>query len=268
MPVLLTGVRQALRLPCVAGLAIVLIPCSAAAATPSFLCSKAKSWVETTICGSDRLSELDLELATVYARLLRVASGEAERTLSADQRRWWGMRDECRRQATPRECLEARYVGRIAALRSRPDYTEARQGPVELPPEAISAAGQGWSRALSGYMKAIRVCLRKAPAAVARVGNAWADAEQEQAVAMRMHGAGGETWVCVARRNGSQVLAFREANNYEELPPEGPLFYPDPSAAPANACGKPVQVLDEYEAPVGWVGPACAPARPSKPAEG
>ena len=63
------------------------------------------------------------------------------------------------------------------------------------------------------------------------------------------------------------VIAF--ANNYEALPPEGPLFYPDPNPAPASACGKPVQLLDEYEAPVGWIGPACGrPKAAHKPAEG
>jgi hypothetical protein len=223
--------------------------------------------VEKTICASERLSDLDLELATVYARLLRVSAGAAESSLSAEQRRWWGARDECRRQPDPPQCLESRYLDRIAALRARPDYTEARPGPVALPPAAIASAGEGWSRGLSGYIKAIRACLRRAPGAVARIGNAWEDAEEEHAVAMRMSGSGGDTWLCVARRNGSEVLSLRLVNAYENLPPEGPLFYPDPSSAPSNACGKPVQVLDEHEAPVGWVGPACAPTA-AKAAEG
>jgi uncharacterized protein len=249
------------------GLAVLLLSTHAWGATPSFLCSKAKTWVEKTVCGSERLSDLDLELASVYARLLRVTSGPTEASLSAEQRRWWATRDECRRQANPPQCLESRYVVRIAALRARPDYTEARPGPIELPPEAIAAAGEGWSRGLSGYIKAIRACLRKAPDGVARIGNAWEDAEQEQAVAMRMSASTGDTWLCVARRNGTEVLSLRPANAYESLPPEGPLFYPDSSTPPAAACGKPIQVLDEHEAPVGWVGPACPPA-PAKSVEG
>jgi uncharacterized protein YecT (DUF1311 family) len=244
----------------------VLLATPADAATPSFVCGKARSWVEKTICASERLSELDLELATVYARLLRVTSGGAEQTLTSEQRRWWGTRDECRRQAAPEHCLEERYAGRIAVLRSRPDYTEARPGPVELPPTAISAAGAGWSRGLSSYIKAIRACLRKAPGEVSRIGNAWEDAEQDHAVAMRMRAANGDTWLCVARRDGSEVLSLKTANTYETLPPEGPLFYPDPSAAPKQACGKPVQVLDEYDAAVGWVGPACTAQAATPPA--
>ena len=248
--------------------ALLLVPAGLHAATPSFLCSKAKTWVEKTICASDRLSALDLELAAVYARMLQVTSGESERSLTAEQRRWWATRDECRRESSPQECLELRYTMRIGALRSRPDYAEAQPGKViELPPDAIATAGQGWTRGLGGYLKAIRACLRKAPAAVARIGNAWEDPEQDQTVAVRLRGTDGATWVCLARRNGSEVLAWRETNAYEALPPEGPLFYPDPSGLPAGACGKPVQVLDEYDAPVGWVGPACE-ATPPVPAKG
>ncbi len=65
--------------------------------------------------------------------------------------------------------------------------------------------------------------------------------------------------MCVARRNGSEVLSLREANGLEPLPEEGPLFFPDPTAPPAGACGKPVQVLDEFDAPAGWLGPVCHP---------
>ncbi len=245
-------------------LALSIACLDAAAATPSFLCSKARSWIEKTVCASDRLSQLDLELATVYARLLRSATPEGEKTLAADQRRWWGTREECRKHAAPEACLEVRYGERIAQLKARPDYTEARPGPVELPPEPVSAAGDGWSRALSGYLKAIRACLRKAPGTVKAVTAGWEDPELEQAVGLRLRGASGESWVCIARRNGAELLAFRETNNLEPLPAEGPLFYPD-VRPPPGACGKPVQVLDEFDAPVGWLGPACpSPAAAAK----
>lgn len=244
---------------CAAAAALLLgLPGLLQAATPSFLCSKARTWVEKTICASERLSELDLELATVYARLLRVAGPDAEKALTADQHRWWAKRDECRRQGGANECLETRYVQRIAQLKARPDYTELRPGPVELPPERVSAVGEGWSRALSHYLKAMRACLRRAPAPVKVIGAGWEETGAEPSVGLRMRGPGDEIWVCTATRNGAQVLGFREANSYEPLPPEGPLFYPDPTAPPAHACGKPVQVLDEYDAPVGWLGPQCA----------
>lgn len=237
------------------------------AATPSFLCSKARTWVEKTICGSERLSDLDLDLATAYARLLRVSSSDLEKALTADQRRWWAKRDECRRQAGPVECLESRYADRIAQLKSHPDYTELRRGPVELPPEQLSAVGEGWSKSLSRYLKAVRACMRRTSAPVKMVSAAWDEPEQEQAVAVHMRGRADENWMCVARRNGSEVLSLREANNYEPLPQDGPVFYPDPTAAPAGACGKPIQVLDELDAPVGWLGPRCDPAPNQRAAE-
>ena len=250
-----------------AAAALLGLPCLVHAATPSFLCSKARTWVEKTICASERLSDLDLELATVYARLLRVSTGNAEKTLAADQHRWWATRDECRRQAQPGECLETRYVQRIALLKARPDYTELRPGPVELPPERLSAVGEGWSKSLSRYLKAMRACLRRAPAAVKVIGAGWEETGAEPSVGLRMRGPRDEIWVCTATRNGAQVLSFREANLYEPLPAEGPLFYPDPTAPPAGACGTPVQVLDEYDAPVGWIGPQCAQAAKQSPAE-
>jgi len=243
---------------------LMLIACdaSAQAATPSFLCSKAKTWVEKTICASERLSNLDLELATAYARLLRVTSGDAEKALTSGQRKWWAARGECSKQVDPVACLEDRYTGRIAALKEHPDYTEARPGPVELAPENISSARHGWAKSLSRYLKAIRACMRKAPGNVKAVTAGWDDEEHEQAVGVRMRGPANEIWVCVARRNGTEVISLREANNLEMLPEEGPLFYPDPSAPPAAACGKPVQILDENDTPTGWLGPACSPKPP------
>jgi len=234
-------------------------PASVLAATPSFLCSKAHTWIEKTICASERLSQLDMELAAAYARLLRVASPAGEKALAADQQRWWAKRDECRREPEPASCLDGRYLARIAELMSRPDYTDLRPGPVELPPEALSAVGQGWSKSLSRYLKAVRACLRRAPVAVKAVTAGWDEADVDNGVGLRLRGPNGETWVCTARRNGAEVLALYEANAFEPLPAEGPLFYPDPTAPPAGACGKPVQVLDEFDAPAGWLGPVCHP---------
>jgi len=206
-------------------------------------------------------------LATVYARLLRVTSGDTEKNLTSGQRKWWAARGECSKQQDPIACLEDRYTARIAALKEHPDYTEARPGPVELAPENISSAGQGWAKSLSRHLKAIRVCMRKAPGEVKVVTAGWDDDEHEQAVGVRMRGPANENWVCVAKRNGAEVISFREANNLETLPEEGPLFYPDPSTPPKGACGKPVQILDENDAPTGWLGPTCnpKPAQNAKP---
>jgi hypothetical protein len=47
--------------------------CLTQAATPGFLCSKARTWVEKTICASERLSDLDLSWPR-RSTLLRVAT--------------------------------------------------------------------------------------------------------------------------------------------------------------------------------------------------
>ncbi len=84
---------------CVAAALLACIALNSQAGTPSFLCSKAKTWLEKTVCASDPLSELDLELATVYARLLRVTSGETQKKLTAEQNRFWASRARLPQQA-------------------------------------------------------------------------------------------------------------------------------------------------------------------------
>jgi len=230
----------------------------ARAGTPSFLCSKATTWVETTICSSARLSALDLELASVYANLLRTATPKSEPALTASQQRWWSSRDECRKHSTGIDCLDQRYVQRIAALKARPDYSAQRPvRNVELPPEPLSAVGEGWSKSLSRYVKAIRACLSKAPAPVRWVANAWDDTTYDEAVAMKLRGPDRHAWLCTARRNGLEVLAWHDIADQDDTLAEGPLFYPG-AVSPAHACGKPLKVLDESDVHIGWLGPACA----------
>ena len=258
-----TGIRI------VAAALLACIALTVQAGTPSFLCSKAKSWLEKTICASDHLSALDLELAGVYARLLRVTTGETQRKLSAEQNRFWAARSDCHGKPDPLACLDSLYGARITALRERPDYTELRPTQIELPPEQLASAGTGWSKSLGKYRKAIRACLRRTPAPAQAVLVAWPDEEREGAVGMRMQGVNGEAWMCVAASSGLEVYSLRETNDYETLPVPGPIYYPDPSAPPAGVCGTPIQILDENDAPSGWLGPSCAPkvARPQTPAQ-
>lgn len=252
---------------CVAAVLLACIALTSQAGTPSFLCSKAKTWLEKTVCASDRLSDLDLELATVYARLLRVTTGETQKKLTAEQNRFWAARGDCRSKPDPRACLDALYSARIAALRGRPDYTEQHATQIELAPEKLSSVGEGWSKSLGKYRKAIRACLRRTPAPAQAVLVAWNDEQREGAVGVRMQGPNGEIWMCVAAASGLEVFSLREANDYETLPEPGPIYYPDPSAPPGGACGTPVQILDENDAPSGWLGPSCAPkvAKPAAP---
>lgn len=249
-------IARAHRRAVAAGLALAALSLGSHAATPSFLCSKAKTWFEKTICASERLSDLDLELALAYARVLKAVSGNSEKALTVEQNRWWAGRNDCRKESAPASCLEQRYEARIAELKARPDYTEARPGPVELPPEALKEVGEGWTKSMGRHLKAIRACMAKAQAPVRVVTVAW-DTEDAEASGVRMRGEADRQWLCIAMRNGSKVLSITEPNAYQDLPEEGPFFYPDFAAPPRDACGTPVQILDQADAPAGWLGPKC-----------
>ena len=151
----------ALLLAMLAGLSV---SCAASAATASFLCSKAKTWVEKSVCASDRLSELDLELAVARARMLDVLKGDAEKGFTADHGKWWANLAQCRKDKDPPTCLEGRYQARISEIKSRPDYSGEGPRPREEFSEAlIKEAGKGWAQNMSAYMKAIRACSAKSP---------------------------------------------------------------------------------------------------------
>ncbi len=224
----------------------------ASAATPSFLCSKAKSWVEKTICASERLSELDMELATDYARMLKVLSGDGEKAFSAEQRKWWAERGTCQKEADASGCLEKRYQARIAELTGRPDYPGDQLRPREEFSEAlIKEAGKGWSKSMSLYMKAIRACVAKVRPAPRAVLAVWTE-EEGELIFMRLRGTAGEDLICIAKKDGTQPNV-RAREPVETLPDAGPVLWLSAGAAPKEACGKPLQVIDTDDTPVGWL---------------
>ncbi|MBX9965580.1 MAG: hypothetical protein K2Y35_21155 [Burkholderiales bacterium] len=228
---------------------------SAQAATPSFVCTKAKTWVETTVCGSDRLSELDLQLAVAYARLLKVVSGEGRKTLEAEQRTWWSSRNDCRKAASPVACLEGRYERQIAALESRPDYPgETVAKNIELPPEPIANAGRGWTRELSKYQKALRACREESSVAVSKVLVAWTTGDDEASVGARLVDWNLKEWVCVAHVDGHKVFRFEARDPQEQLPPSGPVYHLAAKAPPG--CKAATQVLDVNGKAAGWISEA------------
>jgi uncharacterized protein len=224
----------------------------ASAATPSFLCSKAKSWVEKTICASERLSELDMDLAADYARMLKVLSGDGEKAFSAEQRKWWAERGTCQKQPDPSGCLEKRYQARIGELTSRPDYPGEQPRPREEFSEAlIKEAGKGWSQQASLYMRAIRACAAKTKPAPRAVLTVWTE-EEGELILMRLRGTAGEDLICMAKKDGTQTNV-RAREPAETLPDAGPVLWLTAGASPKEACGKPVQVIDTDDTPVGWL---------------
>lgn len=233
------------------------IPCITSAATPSFLCSKAKTWVEKTICASEKLSDQDLELAVIYARMLEVLSGDAGKSFDAEQRKWWANRAQCQQDKDPLSCLEGRYGARIAELTSRPDYPgDQPRAREEFTEALIKEAGKGWSQNMSGYMKAIRSCVTKASPKPRAVLTAWTE-EGGELVVMRLRGPNGEELVCISKKDGTQTN-LRPREPAETLPEAGPILWLGAGTAPKEACGKPIPVLDTDDTPVGWVAdPNC-----------
>lgn len=83
---------------------------------PSFDCRRARSPVETAICRSPALSELDARLDFVYRDALAGAPGWRANEIRRDQRAWLEMRDSCVRERDIERCLSRRYLARIGTL--------------------------------------------------------------------------------------------------------------------------------------------------------
>lgn len=77
---------------------------------PSFDCNQAGTDVERMICGSDRLSELDRALSSLYQQVVS-ADGDAS-FWQADQREWMEERNNCQVEA----CMTYEYQQRLDEL--------------------------------------------------------------------------------------------------------------------------------------------------------
>lgn len=84
-------------------------------AQPSFDCARAGTPTEHAICGSDRLSSLDRDLAAAYAAARSTATAAQAEAIRADQRLWLGQRNECGGQP---DCLGNAMRYRLDDLRA------------------------------------------------------------------------------------------------------------------------------------------------------
>lgn len=91
---------------------IVLLSSSSGSYSASFDCKKAVTLVEQTICSNQELSDLDLQLATVYKKAL--ANSSNQKALKAKQREWLNLeRNPCQELA----CIKDAYLSRLTELR-------------------------------------------------------------------------------------------------------------------------------------------------------
>ncbi|MCP5270898.1 MAG: MliC family protein [Burkholderiaceae bacterium] len=118
-----------MRLPALLAV-LVLTALPAAAAGPSFDCSRAEAGsIEARVCASPDLSALDRQLASVYAAARAKAKNEHPPTLAAEQRGWIKGRNDCWKASDPATCVGDAYRLRIAELQARYRLLPGR-GPV------------------------------------------------------------------------------------------------------------------------------------------
>lgn len=221
-------------------------------ATPSFVCKQARSWVEKTVCRSDALATLDLELASVRSRLLSSLHQGARPALEGEQNRWWAGLRACRSAADPVACLRGRYEHRIAAIRAHPDYPgDTPRPPPDPEPSSIATAGKGWTRDLSKYQRALRACNEESATPIGKVLVAW-PGDDADTVMLRVVDWNLREWVCAAHRSGHKVFRFAAPAPDEKLPPAGPVYHVGGSAPPPR-CMNATQVLDVGGRPAGWI---------------
>ncbi|WP_157836340.1 lysozyme inhibitor LprI family protein [Rheinheimera texasensis] len=87
---------------------------------PAFDCKQVPAnSAEALICQNPRLSQLDQQLAQVFAKASTLAANEHPPQLKAEQRGWLKGRDECWKDAAQIPCMQDAYQRRIAELQAR-----------------------------------------------------------------------------------------------------------------------------------------------------
>jgi uncharacterized protein len=102
------------------GLLSLAFAAGAMAASPSFDCGKvAAGSIEAMICADAELTELDRQMAAVYAQAAAKAGNEHPPVLKAEQRGWIKGRNECWKSHEQHRCIADTYRLRIAELQAR-----------------------------------------------------------------------------------------------------------------------------------------------------
>jgi len=85
---------------------------------PAYECRDAAGPVETAICGSSELAEIDKKLNTLYERVRKTLGEDEKASLRTRQIRWIAGRDDCwRAGAEMRGCIKDVYTKRMRELR-------------------------------------------------------------------------------------------------------------------------------------------------------
>lgn len=98
-----------------------------------FDCARAKTPIETMICGDKALAMLDRE-TTRLLTLTREDASVSQPNVLKDQDIWIKRRNECMSSTDKERCLVESYVGRISALRSDSSAVRKSKGGISLGP--------------------------------------------------------------------------------------------------------------------------------------
>ena len=97
-----------------ATLPIFLVHATATAEAASFNCTNASKPDEKAICDSTKLSDLDVEMATLYRVRMELPMLMGARGAAQDEQRAFLMqREQCKSDVA---CIQATYAARIATL--------------------------------------------------------------------------------------------------------------------------------------------------------
>ncbi|MBH0238216.1 lysozyme inhibitor LprI family protein [Methylobrevis albus] len=105
-----------LLVSCLFGGLVVHSAGGAVAAGPSFDCDKARGDVERLICADAELSDLDARFARSFAAALARAPAGAVRDLTASEKDWRRIRNNCARASDPRQCTMDAYQSFMSQL--------------------------------------------------------------------------------------------------------------------------------------------------------
>ncbi|MCL1144101.1 MliC family protein [Shewanella gaetbuli] len=112
----------------IACILVTLLSTNLHAQSPSFDCQKAQGEIETLICQTDELAQLDNQLAPLYQKLISQVDANELKLIKAEQRGWIKGRNDCWKADDKLQCTKDNYQTRITEL-------QIAAGAVEVPKE-------------------------------------------------------------------------------------------------------------------------------------
>ena len=184
----------------------VQAPASQFRLEPSFSCAKARLDTEKTICQSPLLTNLDFQLAGIYAIALQSSSSA---DIRRQQRLWLRRRDACGANDI---CIEKHYRERISALQFSPEFQPRDSDSLSVPSFSCSKAQTASEKAIcsSSTLSRLDVQLSALYAATKQRRNARYYTKKQRAWIQRRNACGSNR-SCLERRYQEQIAVLQSA---------------------------------------------------------